>query len=451
MAITRTLARFLHDLSAENVPPAVLDKARACLLNGYGIALGCHATPYAPVARKVVLALDGVRSTGATMLCDGRKTTVAGAAFANAALFHGRAQEDTCGAAHFGAIVIPLLSAMIEADNYPLERLVPALIAAYEAGGLLEGTYGRSTTPAGLRASSLYGTLAAAAASAKMMALDVERTEAALANALSFSGGLLESFAEGTDEWRYQVGICARDGLIAAELARAGSVASQEAIEGRAGFVRAFAREACDVATLEAKLGRDWSTMRVAFKPYPVCAFNQTLVGAALKLKERVANQPIAAVEVFMNPFETGYAGMDNKGPFRSITGTLMSIPFCAAATLLRGTPTMSLMTCYDDPAINGLIARVRLVADPAIPTLSCRIGVTLADGAVLECDERKTAADYSYGWDEVVALIRRIGREEGVPEAAYDGVERFVRALPSGDIRALSDAFALITRRRAA
>jgi hypothetical protein len=41
-----------------------------------------------------------------------------------------------------------------------------------------------------------------------------------------------------------------------------------------------------------------------------------------------------------MNPFETGYAGMDAvKGPFNSISGTLMSIPFCIALTLLRGTP----------------------------------------------------------------------------------------------------------------
>ena len=43
--------------------------------------------------------------------------------------------------------------------------LLPALIAGYEVGGLLESAYGPKTTPAGLRASPLYGTLAAAAAS----------------------------------------------------------------------------------------------------------------------------------------------------------------------------------------------------------------------------------------------------------------------------------------------
>jgi hypothetical protein len=52
---------------------------------------------------------------GATLLGDGRKTSVGGACLANSALFHGRAQEDTCGAAHFGTILIPLLTALVEA------------------------------------------------------------------------------------------------------------------------------------------------------------------------------------------------------------------------------------------------------------------------------------------------------------------------------------------------
>lgn len=451
MSLTAAMADFLYDLEERTIPPEVMEKARACLLNGYGIALGCHATPYAPLARKAALALDGQRADGATLLGDGRRTTASGAALANAALFHGRAQEDACGAAHFGAILIPLLTAMIEAEGYPIDRLLPALIAGYEAGGLLEGAYGRATSPAGLRASPLYGTIAAAAAAARLMALPPERMSAALANAVSFTGGVLQSFAEGTDEWRYQVGVAARSGLIAAELARAGSVSTQQSIEGRAGFARAFVREACDVEALKVRLGRDWSTLRVAFKPYPVCAFNQTLVGAALALRARIGAAPIKRVTVRMNPFETSYAGMDSKGPFHSISGTLMSIPFCAAAALLRGTPTMAQMTTYDDRAVNALTERVALISDPAIPTLSCEVAVELEDGRVVEERARKTAADYSYSRAEVSSLIRRIGAEEGVPAAAYDRIEGFVEALPEAEIEDAIDAFALIARRAAA
>ena len=451
MGLTAAIAEFLCQLDARTIPPEVLEKARVCLLNGYGIALGCHATPYAPVARQTALAVDGPRADGATMLGDGRRTTVSGAALANAALFHGRAQEDTLGAAHLGAIVIPLLTAMIEVEDYPMDRLLPALVAGYEAGGLLEGAYGRLTSPVGLRASPLYGTIAAAAAAARLMALPPERMNAALANAVSFTGGILQSFAEGTDEWRYQVGVTARSGLIAAELARAGSVSTEQSIEGRAGFVRAFVREACDAPALKSRLGREWSTMRVAFKPYPVCAFNQTLVGAALALRERIGATPIKRVTVRMNPFETGYVGMDAKGPFRSISGTLMSIPFCAASPLLRGSPTMSSMTSYDDQAVNDLTARVALESDSTIPTLSCKVVVELENGTTVEEHAQKTAADYSYGRAEVSALIRRIGREEGVRMATYDRIEAFVDALPVSQIADAISAFALIGRRAAA
>ena len=198
--------------------------------------------PFAPVARAAALALDGEVAGGATLFLDGRRTTVGGACLANSALFHGRAQEDTCGAAHFGTILIPMLTAMIEARGYPLSRLIPALVAGYEAGGVLEKALSGKTTPGGFRSSAIYGTIAASAAAAKLMELSAEQTAASLANAVSFAGGLLQSFADGTDEWRYQVGVVARNGLVAAELARAGSVSAPNAFEGKSGFARAFAR-----------------------------------------------------------------------------------------------------------------------------------------------------------------------------------------------------------------
>ena len=445
MTLSRTLADFVVSLDLATLPPEVVEKARVCLLNGYGIGLGCHNTPYAPVARRAALAMDGERADGATLLGDGRKTSITGAALANSALFHGRAQEDTCGAAHLGAIMIPLLTAITEARNYPVARLLPALIAGYEVGGLLEKAYAGKTTPAGLRASPIYGTLAAAAASAKLMGLDAAQTQAAIANAASFAGGILQSFADGTDEWRYQVGMAGRNGFVAAELARAGSVSAPHAIEGKAGFVRAFARTDCDVDALAAALGTDWAILRVTFKPFPVCAFNQTPVTAALEMKQEIAGRKIKSVTVTMNPYETGYAGMDSAGPFTSISGTLMSIPFCIAATLERGTPTMRMMTTYDDATVNALVGRVTLVSDEAVPTLCCRIAVTLEDGAIIERYESKTTDDFAYDRATDSALIRRVGAETDIPPAVYDRLETFVWGLPEGDIGEVLRCFAAL------
>ena len=451
MSLVETFAAFITQLNAKTIPAEVLERARICLLNGYGVGIGCHDTPYAAVARKAVLAMDGDRAPGATLLGDGRQTSPGGAVLANAALFHGRAQEDASGAAHFGTELIPLATAMIETGGYPLDRLLPALVAGYEIGGLLEEAYAGKTTPAGLRSSTVYGPLACAALAARLMDLPKDRTAAALSLAASFTGGNLQAFADGSDEWRYQVGMVARSGLVAAELARAGARTAPHAIEGSAGLIRTMARSEPDVAALAAKLGHEWKIHRVAFKPFPVCAFNQSPVTAALRLRAAIGGAEPRRVTVRMNPYEMGYAGMDAAGPFDSISGTLMSIPFCVASTLIHGAPSMQRMTTYDDPEVNALMARVELVSDDSVATLCCVIETELSDGTRAIEDLRMTASDYAYGWDETVALIRRIGAESGVPQRAYDLIEAFCRDLPAGSIAMVLDAFSELDKLDAA
>jgi 2-methylcitrate dehydratase PrpD len=450
-SLSQRTASFIHQLDIRRMPPEVVEKARVCLLNGYGMGLNGHDTPYAPAARTAALAMDGEQRDGATLLGDGRRTSVGGACLANSALFHGRAQEDTCGAAHFGTILIPLLTALTERRDYPIERLIPALVAGYEAGGLLEKAYAGFTTPAGLRASGVYGAVAASAAAGKIMGLDERRLAASLANAASFSGGLLQSFAEGTDEWRYQVGVVGKIGWLAAELARAGSVSAVRAFEGKSGFVRAFARIDCDVDALASMLGHDWAILRVTFKPFPVCAFNQTPVTAALALREKLGNAGLRAVRVRMNPYETGYAGMDAVGPFDSVSGTLMSIPFCIAATLLYGVPDMKRMTTYDDPKINELIGRIQLISDPDVRTLSAVIEADTTEGRMVVQNQPMTTKDFAYDRQTVSKLIRRIGTEQDVPTAAFDRIETFVDRWPASSIGEVLTSFSMIEPQRKA
>ena len=442
-SLSAEIGSFVAGLKRDTLPATVVEKARLCLLNAYGMALNGYNTPYAPVARQAVLAIDGENPKGATLLGDGRRTTISGCCLANSALFHGRAQEDTCGAAHFGTILIPMLTALIEARRFPLDRLIPALVAGYEAGGLLEAALAAKTTPNGFRSTTTYGVIAAAAAASRLMGLDASRTAAAVAMAASFTGGVLQSFVDGSDEWRYQPGIAAANGLAAAELASAGAVSAPFALEGKAGLALSFAGMALPEG-LAGKLGREWATLKVTFKPYPVCAFNQTPVTCALALREKLNGETPRAVRVRMNPYETGYAGMDATGPFHSISGTLMSIPFCVATTLLYGAPSMRHMTNYDDPSVAALIKRTTLVTDPSVPVLSAIIEADTAQGTLIQ-EQRMTPADYAYDRATLSAMLRRIGAQEGVPMAAFDRLEAFVDRLPAGDISEILAAFALL------
>jgi 2-methylcitrate dehydratase PrpD len=168
---------------------------------------------------------------------------------------------------------------------------------------------------------------------------------------------------------------------------------------------------------------------------------------AALALREKLGAASAAHVRVRMNPYETGYAGMDAKGPFNSISGTLMSIPFCIAATVVHGTPTMALMTTYDDPVVNPLVARIDLIPDESIARLCCVIDATLADGRIITQDQQMTVADFAYDRATVSALVRRIGAEQRVPPAAYDLIESFVSRLPDARLDDVLRAFRLLPR----
>lgn len=444
--VVEALGNFVSQLkNPDSVPAEVLEKAKVSLLNGYGIGLACYNTPFWRTATQAALQMDGEQPAGATMLASGEQTSVFGAVLANSALFHGRAQEDASGAAHLGAILIPLLTALLETGSMPGERLLPALIAGYEVGGLFESHYAGHTTPAGLRASPIYGAPAAAAACAVAFDLDAAQSAAAIANAMSFAGGILQSFADGTDEWRYQLGMTAFNGLAAAQLARAGSISAPHAVEGSHGFIRAYARTDADAKALIAQIGKTWFIHRVVFKPYPVCAFNQTPVNVALKLRERIGDRVPEKITVRMNPYETGYAGMDSQGPFFSISGTLMSIPFCISTTLLSGAPTLASMMEFDDAEVMALVARTELLSDDSVPTLGCRIHIRFEDGSETTEVMEPTTEFYNFKRAEVLDLVTRVSAEVGIPEGAAQQLEQFVDAPTRDRLHLVYDLFAAL------
>ena len=447
IGLAQGIANFTSGLGIDSMPDDVVELARNCLLNAYGIALCGLETPYAKVAGRAAVRMDGLQPDGATLLATGQKTSVSGACLANSALFHGRAQEDTCGAAHFGTVLVPLLTALSEANDCQAAALMPALVAGYEAGGLIEKALACETTPAGFRSTAVYGTIAAAAGAARLFELDPDTTARALSNAASFTGGVLQSFADGSDEWRYQPGISARNGWAAAELARAGSSSAPHAFEGRNGLFAAFGQSSANVKELAAKLGRDWSLRRVTFKPHPVCAFNQTPVTATLAIRSKVVPERIERIVARMHPLEAGYAGMGSKGPFDTIAGTLMSAPFCIATTILYGAPSMGRMSVFDDGRVNSLMRLVEIVADETMPPLCTTLEIVMGSGEILIHRQRMVECDYQFSRDDLLSMLDRIAGEQGVPAGLVTRIDGFCRKLPAGSISEVVAIFAEASR----
>jgi 2-methylcitrate dehydratase PrpD len=332
--IGRRLGAFVAGLRPGDVPATV--DARVADLIAYGLVVAAAGITTGFGAQ----AEAAVASTGeggpARSLQRPRALTAPAAAFVNGTLMQARGQEDTHGTFHVGAAAIPAALAVGEELDVSAEALRTAIVAGYEAGIALSGPLTVHTTPPH-RATGMFGAVAAAAATSHVLGLSAERTTAALAMASAMSGGTTEWTAAGTHECRFQGGWAAMSGVLAARLAAAGIAASPSAFEGPGGFLACYAplAEPALSDSVGAELGERWQTLNVTFKPYPVCAFNQSAALAALRLAARGLDPAaIAAIRVSMPTREATYLGVDFGGPFTTLEQTQMSVQLCVAAAL---------------------------------------------------------------------------------------------------------------------
>src|SRR5437763_16887947 len=92
--LARRFARFATGLRYEDLPPVVVDKAKACILHCIGVGLAGHGSSAVRAARAAVLAEETAARSGASILVRGERATPYGLAFVNSSLMHAKLQED---------------------------------------------------------------------------------------------------------------------------------------------------------------------------------------------------------------------------------------------------------------------------------------------------------------------------------------------------------------------
>ncbi len=431
--VTQELARFAVNLKYEDIPLNVVDKVKTCILHGTCIGLAGMDIIFGKIARaQISKAPTAIGNGSVTLLGDGTKVAVMDAAFATSVLFHGRVQEDTHGTTHIGAISIPLAIALAEMNGQTGKDVITALTAAYEVGGALGKDYTALTTPRGWRASSIYGIFSSTTVAGVLMGLNEEEMTNALGLASAFAFGTTESFKQATMEWRFEVGLAARNGYLAAVLAKEGALSAVNALEGDMGFFRAFAGTRENLDKITENLGKVWETNNVTFKLYPVCAFNQTQVINSIALASENDLDPaqITSIEVNMSEYEANYPGQMNWGPFSTHAGTLMSAPFCVAASLLKRKLTLSDLHQFEDTAIMDLVNKTKIIPNPEIGFLCSRIVVTLVDGTVVERPMNVTEQYYNLDFVRDVEMMRSMKDEIAISDEKLEALIAFVRSL---------------------
>jgi 2-methylcitrate dehydratase PrpD len=438
---TRRLGEFVASLRERELPAVVEASARCHLL--YNLVCGLAGASMVGPACSVVA---GLRPGEATVIASGERVPAEHAAFTNAVLLHARAQDDTHlpSECHPGAVIIPVALALAERESSTPRAFLTAMIAGYEVTAAVGEPFAHDAIQRGFRASMVFGTLGAAAAAGSILGLDAGQIANAIALSTSFAGGLGQSWIEGSTEWMYHMGAAARNGIVAARLANVGEKGAPYALEGVAGYARAFAGHEEWEPPTDWGLGERWRIVDVIYKPYPVCNVTQNPVALACRLADAhdLIPEQILGARLYLNPTDRSNPGTLNWGPFTGIASTLMSAPYCVAMALKHRTATLVALHEWDDPVVTAMVARVQVLPDDELPPLGARLELETLDGRRLTDEIVSDASSFKGDWRNVLETARRLGPEMPDGGAGLDGLADMVHRLEDlGDMQPIVDA----------
>jgi 2-methylcitrate dehydratase PrpD len=351
----------------------------------------------------------------ATVLLSGAKTAPLLALLPNTALFNTLTQEETHieSGTHPSETTVPILLTLGERLHSGGEQLLEALIVGIET---TVACASMELTPAvkvdNCFGPAVYGTIGAAAAAAKLAGLDRDAAANALGLAVNLTAGLSECVHVGTSEYHFTVPNSCTSAYTAVALAKQGAGAAATAFEGHAGFYQLFGAVARErlaahdvVGDVIGRLGRDWATPELIYKPYPVYFFNQSLVDGAKQIRAMDGFDPsaIESVELDIGSFAEASGG-PNRPPYANRDNLLGASGFCVGSMLLRGSLTLADTQETDAPDILALLERTEITADEGLMT--ARIRVKTRD-AEFSFDDATDGRDYRLAQEEVEDIYR--------------------------------------------
>ncbi|MBZ0123787.1 MAG: MmgE/PrpD family protein, partial [Roseovarius sp.] len=297
---TRALAQFTSALQEAHVPSDVEELVSYAFADVLGTALGGRTTQVAQVIGQA--AAGAGHDEAAFLLMPGRAPAEA-VARVLAVQAHAPDFDDVALQGHPSAVLVPAILAAAQIAPCSGRRMIAAYTAGYEAWNALAQATEKPLHLCGWHPTSSFGTIAAAAAVAKVLDLEAERTAHAFGAAASMTAGLIANF--GTMVKPLQVGRAAEAGLYAARLAQAGLEANTAVLEQAGGWIDTVLQQKGGLRP-PMTTALSLAERRLDFKLFPVCYCAHRSVVAALSLAERVAAHPsgVARISLRLSPLQ---------------------------------------------------------------------------------------------------------------------------------------------------
>lgn len=455
--IGRALGHRLAELNAVDVPEDILALTRLFVLDTLGVLA---AGSKAPGIAELAAAIQAMEPCGglATILVDSTTASPMAAALVNAAAAHALDYDDTHDVArvHAFSVVLPAALAAAEMQGKVSGR---DFLAAMALGAELFCRFGLAcpnNLAKGWHPTTGFGCFAAAAVAAQIFGLNGEKTVQALALAYVQMSGNTQSIADGALSKRLGPGFAARNGVLAAQMARAGLTGPWRFLEGAAGLFAIYEGGTERPEMLLEDLGSLWRLRELSMKPYPCCRCTHTLIHIGIDLHregidsdsikagtlylgetnhkivgarfDREHSNPVVhaqfnACYAFAHALEAGEVGIDAFTKERVLAqGSLASRLTCEPSTEIAADALApaSLRLVFEDGS-EKVITRPTMKGSPEDP---------MSEAEVME----KFAANLAWGWN--VDAARAAGLAEQVSQLGE-----------ANDVRDLIKAFGSASR----
>ena len=394
MEISRRLSEYAQALSIHDLSSNTIERLRMFIADYYAASLAGYRinTEFNRIVHGVIKGEGGAEQV--SVLLDERKYPSSQAAFINALYAHGADMDDgnKKSAGHIGAHVISSVLALAEYEKSRWSDIIPAIIVGYDFFNRIAGASQPDLYNKGFHSTGVAGSLASAAACAKLLKLEAAGIYNSVSIAAVQSSGLIIIDESAQHCKPINAANAARTGVLSALMAVKGLDAPVNPLESPKGWFNAYAGEVDEHVLLD-NLGKVFTIEESYLKQYPSCRHTHACIDAARSIREEFVGLgytcgDISEVQVWVYPNAVRSAG---KISHPQTSGEAkFSIHYAVAKALLNGNFTLDDLKIEVDDAVGQIINRTVIAVDESLEDRmsgirGARVRAVFKDGTVKE------------------------------------------------------------------
>ena len=429
-SLSRQLARWVAGLRYEDLPPAVIDRAKGVTIQALASVLVGSQLPSGREAVNLISEEEAGVRNGATIMVSGSRVTRGGAAFANSEMTLAGGKWDTFRMlTHPGTSIVPAAFVAAESAGASGREFIAGLVAGYEVMERMAADFIPTVMARGFHAGPVFGIFGAAVAAAKIMRFTEDQVNDTIGLCVNLAGGNLESGG-------LREGAAVRNAMLAVALAKQGHRGGETALEGNAGFYYAYAGNnkgqltysftgdtQTSLEKITNNLGKEWMFLETLYRIYSISGYNIAHIDVTAKLCEEhnIRYEDVDRVEAVVNWLETQYPSP--AFPVRrEATGEPMpgsTRYYTAYGVVKRGFPMLA--GTPDPPEVLELMKRVTIIPSHQMPLFGPRITIFTKNGN--SYTKQGTGREFIWDVNEEVRRIRGVIPGIPIPAAQFEEI----------------------------